>query len=224
VRPIATLNEGPLHAALKAWIAQPGDRLEIEVDGFVIDIARGDLLIEVQTRNVAAIKRKISRLIDDHRVRLVLPVARDKWIVRLAPDGHPLSRRRSPKRGIWQDLFAELVSVPALLAHPGFTLEALLIQEDEYRRHDPRGWRRGGWATHERRLLRVVERRVFESPADLLPLLPADLAEPFTTADLAAALGRPRRLAQQMAYCLRALGVIAAVGKRQNAALYTRAP
>ena len=42
---IGTLNEKPLHAALKAWYAQPGDRLEVAVDGFVVDIVRGDLLI-----------------------------------------------------------------------------------------------------------------------------------------------------------------------------------
>ena len=45
-------------------------------------------------------------------------------------------------------------------------------------------------------------------PADLAALLPVDLVEPFTTADLAARLRRPRRLAQQMTYCLRTAGII----------------
>ncbi len=53
--------------------------------------------------------------------------------------------------------------------------------------------------------------------------MPPVLAEPFTTADLAAALSRPRRLAQQMAYCLREMGIIAPVGKHRNAILYVRA-
>ena len=53
-------------------------------------------------------------------------------------------------------------------------------------------------------------------------LLPAALVESFTTSDLAAAIGRPRRLAQRMAYCLREMGVIEAVGKQGNAILYTR--
>ncbi len=55
---------------------------------------------------------------------------------------------------------------------------------------------------------------------DLVGLLPDDLPEPFTTADLAGKLGRPRRAAQRMAYCLRKVGAIVAVGKRGNAIEY----
>ena len=93
------------------------------------------------------------------------------------------------------------------------------------RRHEPgRAWRRRGWLTHERRLLAVVDRRLFEAPADMSALLPPGLPEPFTTADLAGALGRGRWLAQKMAYCLREMGVIEPTGKRGNAILYTRCP
>jgi hypothetical protein len=222
---ISTLNESPLHAALKAWYARPGDQLEVQVGGFIIDIVRGDLLIEIQTGNFASLRQKLAALTGQHPVRLVYPVAKEKWIIKLAEDGRSrLSRRKSPKRGSVEDVFHELVSFPQLLARPGFALDVLLIQEEETRRHDSqRRWRRGGWVTHERSLLAVVDRRHFESPADLAKLLPPTLAEPFTTADLAAALGKPRRLAQRMAYCLREMGVIEATGKSGNAILYTRA-
>jgi hypothetical protein len=59
---IGVLNEKPLHAALKQWYAQPGDGLEVTVDGFVIDIVRGHQLIEIQTGHFAAIKKKLSTL------------------------------------------------------------------------------------------------------------------------------------------------------------------
>lgn len=39
---IGLLNEKSLHASLKQWYAQPGDRFEVAVDGFVIDIVRND--------------------------------------------------------------------------------------------------------------------------------------------------------------------------------------
>ena len=45
---IGSLHEKSLHAALKAWCLQPGDHTEVPVDGYIIDIVRGDLLIEVQ--------------------------------------------------------------------------------------------------------------------------------------------------------------------------------
>jgi hypothetical protein len=220
---IGTLNEQPLHAALKAWYAGADDRVEVRVDGYVIDLVRGDLLIEIQTRNVSAIKRKLAALVESHPVRLVCPIAAEKWIVRLDDDESVLGRRKSPRRGMLADIFAELVHIPGLMHHPGFSLDVLLIQEEELRRHDPRrGWRRRGWITHQRRLLAVTGSHPFATPADLAALLPDGLAEPFTTADLAAALGRPRRLAQQMAYTLRESGAIVTDGKRRGAWLYRR--
>jgi hypothetical protein len=221
---IGTLNEKPLHAALKAWYALPGDRLEVSVDGFIADIVRDDLLIEIQTRHLAAMKRKLHRLVDDHPLRLVYPIAAETWIVRLDDDGAILGRRRSPRRGAVEHVFAELVSFPGLLAHPNFTLEVLLIREEELRRRDASGqrrnWRRKGWVTQERRLLEVLSSHVLASPADAAALLPAALPQPFTTRDLAAASGQPMWLCQKMAYCLREMGVLVIAGKRGRSTLF----
>jgi hypothetical protein len=222
---IGTLNEKPLHAALKTWYARPGDRFEASVDGFIVDIVRGDLLVEIQTGSFSGLRRKMDALTSRHAVRLVYPIAREKWIVKLAKNGNGLSgRRKSPKRGVLEHVFRELVSFPHLLARPSFSLDVLLIQEEEVRRYDGRrGWRRKGWVIHERRLLKVLDQHRCEVPADMMALLPPDLVEPFTTSDLAAAMARPRWLAQKMAYCLREMGAIDPVGKQGNAILYTRA-
>lgn len=221
---IGSLNEKPLHAALKAWYAEPGDQLEVAVHGYVIDIVRGDVLIEIQTGSFGSIKNKLLDLVARQRVRLVYPVAKEKWIIKLAEDGEAhLSRRRSPKRGSLAHVFRELVSFPDLIPRENFALEVLLIQEEEIRRFDgTRAWRRRGWVTHERRLLNVVDRRSFQTPESMASLLPACLPDPFTTSDLATCLAQPKRLAQQMAYCLRRMGIIAQVGKRGKSNLYTQ--
>lgn len=225
---IGTLNEQPLHAALKTWLAEPGDQFEVPLDGFVIDIVRpcpaGDLLIEIQTANFTALKRKLPQLLPDHRVRVVYPLPREKWIVKIDDAGEILGRRKSPRRGSVYDVFRELVHLPHLLNHPNLTLDVLLIQMNELRRFDgKRGWRRKGWIVDHRRLIDVVEQREFASAAAWGALLPADLPTPFSTSDLARAIERPRRLAQQMAYTLREIGAINAVDKRGNAILYARA-
>jgi len=222
---IGTLNEKSLHAALKHWYAQPNDLTEVPVDGYTVDIVRGDLLIEIQTRNLSAIKRKLTTLVEQHPVRLVYPVAQDKWIVRQSNNGRRvLGRRKSPKRGVVELVFVELVSLPQLLAHPNFSLQVVLIQEEEVRRFDgSRNWRRKGWVAHERRLLQVVGQRLFETPQDMLALVPTILNEPFTTTNLAEATDQPLWLAQKMAYCLRAMGAIKVVGKRGRGTLYVRA-
>src|SRR5215510_5519986 len=106
---IGLLNEKPLHASLKQWCAQPGDRFEVAVGGFVIDIVRDDLLIEIQTGNFAAIKSKLTNLVRSYPVRLIYPIVKEKWIVRPATKDHGrVMRRKSPKRGRLEDLFWEM--------------------------------------------------------------------------------------------------------------------
>ncbi|MEE9178237.1 MAG: hypothetical protein V3U46_07380 [Acidimicrobiia bacterium] len=218
---IGSLNEKPLHASLKEWYRQEGGRVEVVVDGFVVDLVRDGLLIEIQTRNFASMRRKLDRLLDSHMMRLVHPVAATKWIVKLDQDGSEISRRRSPKRGIAADVCEELVSFPSLLSHPNFTLEIALIEEEEIRRPDvEKGWRRGGFVIEERRLVDVLETVELDSPEELLGLLPEGLPDPFTTADLAAGLGRSRHLAREVAYCIRVSGAVKTVGRDKQGILY----
>ena len=177
----------------------------------------------VQPEGGEALALKLAALLEHHPVRLVHPIARERWIVRLNAGGEVVGRRKSPKRGRVEHVFAELVRFPALIHHPRFSLEVLLTREEEVRCDDGRGsWRRKGWSIVDRRLIAVDERIRLESAGDLRALLPAGLPHPFTTQDLAEGLGVPRRLAQQMAYCLREMGVIAVVGKRGGSLLYDR--
>lgn len=225
------MNEGPLHAGIKAWYARPGDRVEVPLRGRQIDIVRGDLLIEIQTRSFSSLRAKLESLLTTHDVRVVHPVPLEKWIVRVAADDdgggdgdRVLGRRKSPLRGRVEDAFAELVSLRGLLGHPRFSLEILLTREEEVRRHEAgRVRRRKGWMIVERRLLEVAESRVLHGMNDLQALLPAGLPEAFTTADLAARAGLARDLAQKMAYCLRAAGALRDDVKQGNMRTYVRA-
>jgi len=221
-RGIGVLREKPLHAGIRQWYAEDDDRFEIPVGGYVIDIVRGDLLIEVQTRGFSGMRAKLAALLGaGYGVRVVHPIAVDRWIVQVDDVGTLLSRRRSPKHGALIDLIPELVSFPELLAHPGFAIEVLLTEEEELRRHDPvRCWRRRGWTVVERRLVEVIDRVTLTAAADLRVLLPADLPDRFTTADLAAQSPRSEAVARQLAYCLRKVGIIEATGKRGRAVEY----
>ncbi|MFH1942362.1 MAG: hypothetical protein ABIL68_09685 [bacterium] len=220
---IGTLGEKSLHSALKDWYVRPGDRLEAEVDGFHIDIVRRNLLIEIQTKNFSSIRRKLNTLAVRHPVRLVFPISKEKWIVRIGADGETrLGRRKSPKKGHLFQLFEELVSLPELIRNRNFSLEVLLIREEEVRRDDGHGsWRRKGWSIFDRCLVEVVDSRIFKTSTDFLDLMPKDLLDPFTTDDLAKSIDKPRWIAQKMAYCLRSMGAIDVIGKKGNAVLYS---
>jgi hypothetical protein len=225
---IGVLREGPLHAALKDWLARPGDAAEVRVDGFVIDLVRADgELVEIQTGGFAPLGRKLDALLDAHRMRIVFPVPAQRRIVRVDDHGEVLSARRSPLRGTALDVFDRLVSFPSLVAHPNLVVEVLLCREDHVRAPEA-GRSRSGRRRRdpgERRLHEVLERVEIGSPAAAAALLPAALrvgGEPFTTRELAAALRCRMVLAQRVAYCLRALEVLDDAGRRGPAPLHRR--
>jgi hypothetical protein len=222
---IGTLRETELHAALKRHYARPQDQLEVTLDGYIADIVRADgEIVEIQTHNFAALKRKLPQLVEQHRVRLVHPIAAAKWITRVTADRQTvLGRRKSPGRGALDEVFLELVSLPELMAHPNFTLEVVLIHEEEIRCRRPVRRRRRGseWRVFNRRLLKVVDSAIFNTPADFLRFIPTDLASPFTSHELAVALQRPDYVAHKITYCLRKMGTLNVVGKRGRAWLYT---
>lgn len=223
-RIIGTLRETHLHAALKQFLAKPGDQLEVTVDGFVADILRGERVLEVQTQNFAAFRRKLAHLLERRPVCVIHPIALEKWIVRLEAGGKKVAgRRKSPRHGSALEIFAELVSIAEQATHPNFSLQIFLVREEEIRA-PTRKRRRWGRTSRvvERRLLEVVETITLTAPQDYARFLPEHLPTPFTSTELAKALRQPVWLAQKMTYCLRNMGVLNVVGKRRGAWLYAR--
>ena len=98
VSSIGVMREGPLHAAIKAILAQPGDRLEVPAGRFVMDLVRADgELVEVRTGGFGGLGKKLDQLLDEHRVRIVHPVAAERRIVRGDEDGSRTSPPKPPR-------------------------------------------------------------------------------------------------------------------------------
>jgi hypothetical protein len=218
---IGVLREGPLHAAVKAALAQPGDRLEVPVGRFVIDLVRASgELVEVQTGGFAALGSKLDALLDEYRFRIVYPVAAQRRIVRVDERGEITSIRRSTKRAGVVAVFDELVAFPSLLTHPHLTVEVLLLREDHVRQD------RVGRAHHrtrdpgQRRLVEVLDRIELRSADDILGSLASLPSGSFSTRELASLLGCSLLLAQRTVYCLRTIGIIEAAGKRGRTPLH----
>jgi len=219
---IGILKESSLHASLKNWYFEPGDNLETEVDGSIVDLVRGEMCIEFQTRHLYAIKKKVLKLMDAHPVRIVYPLPLEKYIMRIDMNTEAvLGRRKSPKKGSLFDIFNELVRITQLVSLENFSFEIVFILEEQVLVNDGAGsWRRKGWSVGDRRLIEVVGSSLFARLDDYKKIIPKDLREPFSVLDLAQAIHRPRYLASKMAYSLREMNAIEIVGKKGKAYIY----
>jgi len=216
------MGQTSLHESIKQWYSKPGDQLEVWVDGYIIDIVSGELLIEVQTGNFSSIKGKIRDLIRNHLVRVVHPVVINKWIIRLDSNGEKISQRKSPKKGRLEEIFLELVYIPHIWRSPNLSLEVLLIYAEELLIDDGKGsWRRKYWSVHDRRLLKIIDKKIFRRTTDFLGLLSENLPKNFTSNNIAETSGINLNIARKMAYTLRKMGLIEDIGKQDRATLYT---
>lgn len=221
-RGIGMENESSLHSSVKKWYYKPGDRFEVKVDGFIADIVRDELIIEIQTRNFSAIRRKLYHLLQNHAVKLVYPVPEEKFIVKLSPSsGEILSRRRSPKRGKYLDLFYELVRMPEIVNNDNFSLEVLIIVEEDIFLRDGRGsWKRKGDSVVDKKLLSVKESMEFKQASDFLIFLPDTLPGTFTNKIHSKILGCQISVSQKITYCLRKMGLLRVTGKKGNELIF----
>lgn len=222
--------ETSLHQRMKRMYADEESNVEQRIGRYIIDVVRGDELIEIQFSSLAAINRKIEALLQEHRVRVVKPLVLRKQLIRCAGKGERVvSRRKSPKQGQVFDLFDELIYFTRVFPHPNLTIEVPLIHIEEWTYPTPKIKKRRRrppkkFTVEDQRLVDVVETLELRKASDLVELIPGKLPANFDTADLAKAIDQPRWVAQKVAYCLRHMNAIRETGKKGNSILYRVSP
>src|SRR5215831_2329339 len=164
--------ETSLHRSLKERYATGGDRRpEVPIRGFRVDaVDDAGRLVEVQSGPLGPLRGKLSRLLPDHRVRIVKPVILQRRLVRrVRVDGPDISARSSPKRGALHDVFDDLVGIVRVFPHSNLDIEILGVTIEEVRL--PRR-RRPGYAVADRRLGAIEGTTWLVHAADLWSLLP----------------------------------------------------
>lgn len=224
-RGINIQNEYSLHALIKHLYSLPGDRFEARVDGYIIDVVRGDVLIEIQTRGFSSIRDKLRKLAKNHMVRLIHPIIVKKWVIYIDKDtGKKTGKRKSPRTGKPEDLFKELMRMPALPKNPNFSIILYMVRAEETRiKGEKRGWRGRGYKILDRKIIGIDEIISLNHPGDYLGFLPDELEERFTNNMLARASGLRIQEARMMSYCLKKMGAIREVGKKGNELVFERA-
>ncbi len=216
--------ESSLHRELKRHYSGDDGTVETRIGPYRIDVVTASELIEIQQAGLGAIRAKVRRLLEHHRVRVVRPLVHRKWIVKVDRQGRSASKRRlSPRRGQIVDLFEDWIHFTDVFPHPRLIVEVVLVDIEEWRKPARRRhWRRRDYEVTDRRLVARNDSFELRSPADLARLVPhrESLPSPFETLDVARTLDIDRWRAQQIAYCLRRCAAAEVVGKRGNALQY----
>ncbi len=221
---IGTLGEKQLHAVLKQHYSAPGALREVPLEGYVADIVGEQGIIEIQTRGLGRLRKKLEKFLARAPVTVVYPIPRHKWLCWIDPaTGEIGPRRKSPKIGTPYHAFPELYGLKPLLPHPGLHIRLVLLDLEEYRFLDGRGRdKKKGSTKGERVPLALVQEVRLDSPADYAQLVPASLPPSFTSKDYAAAAHIPRPISQTALNVLYAVGAVERVGKQGQFYLYQR--
>lgn len=228
---IGTLGEKTLHARLKALFEPDTDAHEVRVGPYVADIVGEQGIIEIQTGNFQALRKKLPVFLEAAPVTVVYPLVHRKWLCWVDPEnGNVTARRKSPRTGGYPDAMRELYKIRPLLSAPGLRLILLLIDMEEYRLRN--GWsedKKKGSTRYERIPLEIAGQLELHCPGDwLLPqaqaaFFPAGLPAPFTSKDYAKAARLSISAAQTALRVLADMGAAQRSGKQGNAILYHKA-
>ena len=223
-RGIGTLSEKSLHAVLKAYYEPLGALHEQKLGRYVADILNEEGVTEIQTRSLSKMRDKLAAFTAVTHVTVIHPVVRTKWLSWVDPEtGETSPKRKSPKKGTLYDAFWELLFLRDLLGCPNLTVCLTLLDMEETRYLN--GWSRDkkrGSSRMDRFPTALVSETVLEKKEDWGCFIPAQLPDPFTRKEFAAAAGIR---AEQAGWCiavLEAVGVLIRDGKRSREYLYRR--
>jgi acyl dehydratase len=219
---IGTLSEKTLHAVIKRYMEPYEGNHETKIGAYVADIVGEDGIIEIQTRSLSRMRKKLETFLDVAHVTVVYPIAHSKWVCWVDPaTGETSAKRRSPKTGSFYHAFGELYGIRQLLTHPNLTIRLLLVDMEEYRHLD--GWnktKKRGSSRYERIPLALHDELEVGGDKGFAALIPEGLPEHFTSRDFAHVAGLHLSEAQTALNVLHAIGVLERCGKRERMNVY----
>lgn len=216
---IGTLSERSVHAVLKRYYGNEAG-IELPLAGFIADVLTDKKVIEIQTRNLRLLSRKLHAFLPLMPVTLVHPVAMRHRVVRIdLATGEIEKPKTLPRKGTVYEAFVELSSIRSLLSHPGLTVLIPLLIVDDIRVKKPN-------LKASKLVDRVpsdfVDEIEFSSKADYAKWIPEALEEPFTSESFSKAARIPRQFAQSFLLIADELQIVKRIGKTGNAWLYER--
>lgn len=134
---INTYNETDLHKTLKEKFCPPDGQTEVPLLGSICDILCKDgTIIEIQTSKLTALRLKLEKFLKEHYVEIIYPIIVQATICKIDKDGNIESRRKSPKKGVFFQVFRELAGLYHLFETKKLKLKILYITAEVIKSKD----------------------------------------------------------------------------------------
>jgi hypothetical protein len=222
---IGTLSEKSIHSLVKDYIEPNKEYQEVKVGNYIADIKKDNLIYEIQTQQFKNLLGKINYYTScKYRTIIVHPIAKNKYINWVEPSSMEIvERRKTPHKGVIQDIFKELYWIVDYLDNPLVELNIILLDVEEYKYLDGYGQNSKKRATKIDKVPTKVNEIVqIKSISDLIKFLPDTLPEKFTSKDFIKHSKCNKRWAGSGLKMLRDRGIINIVEKSGNSFIYTR--
>ena len=236
IKIINTLNETHLHRTLKSIYALgiPESKMEAPVGDYIADILAPDgSITEIQTGSLSHLSKKIADMIADGRkIRVVYPLATEKYIETWTLDGKTRRRKSPTKKNIYS-IFRELTGLCGVLLDKRFYLEVPEITMTEERREtedavqSKNGRRRfkKNWTKTGKRLDELKTTHIFHGKRPYLSLIPSGLDEIFSFTDFFTGIKKKEPQvktdeARLALWCLCKMGIVARGEKKGRSYTY----
>ncbi|EXM38402.1 hypothetical protein RASY3_11080 [Ruminococcus albus SY3] len=218
---IGTLGEKTVHAVLKEYYGGGEENKEIPLGGFVADVVSEDGVIEIQTRALYRLERKLEALLPLCRVTVVYPIEARKYLLDIDPDsGELISKRLSPKRvKIWHGI-AELYGIRKFLGNENLTVRFPVLTVEETRIRATEKKRRADKI--DKLPSEMTEEVVIRRKEDIAALLPEELPDEFTSAEFAKLCRINADTAGKCIRVLSVMGIITECGKQGRCKLWKK--
>lgn len=222
---IGTLSEKSIHSVIKDYICSDKSKQEVKVDNFIADIKIDNKIYEIQTQNFKKLINKIDHYLNkDIEVIIVYPLVKTKYINWIDKNtGDIVERRKTPHKGVIQDIFKELYWIIDYIGNKGFSLWIVEINAEEYKYLDGYGANCKRRATKidkvPTEVLNIIKIQTIE---DLNKFIPKTLPEKFNSKDFLKHTKANKKWLGSGLKLLREKGIITVVGKQGNSYIYSR--
>ena len=174
---IGTLSERILHRALKYYFEPNSEYHEVEFLGSIADIKNPQGIIEIQTRSLSRLSKKLEKILPEERVTVVYPIAverRMSWLDEESGETTPF--RKVSRRGRASDALKELSLIADILLNENLTVVLVLLNTEEIKLKNGvgRDKKRGGEriARIPKQLVDIIE---LKSKRDYIRLIPSPI-------------------------------------------------